>query len=196
MHFFEKEKFPRRIIVVIDSANLRHLNFHLGYYIDVLASSLANIPHILSLTITCENGPDNMWDTEVGFDLAKYLQAYIGGMVRGVGAFNTIGLPDTVSTTLTRQITSRHPASPLLFMYKALQDFACTHWMHTTCRSWEVEMEKRAPYYEARRAMERGDWDQFMHHREAWVKDIIKRGEMKRVPKGIYSKDQPKEESR
>jgi len=175
-HFFREKKLPRHLIVAFECSDLKYDEVIRRYNIEVLAKTLEHIPHIRSLAITCENAPKDMWDTKEGAELGGQLQAWLGGTVRGVRSMSTVGIPKSLSTALISQMMSHGPKSRLLLMYKAFEQYMRNLWFVSGC-SWDALHGDGAPLAQARRAMERGDWDGFLRHREVGVKELKDAGE-------------------
>jgi len=166
-HNYEKEKFPRRLVITIEGQDLENIERKL----DELAQMLQTIPRIYSLAISCENTPPDFWTTNAGIRLGEKLCVYLGGSIRRVRMVTTHNMPEEYATVLTYTLTSQTLTNGLIPMLRALRDYEVGLSMGGRTidgkrAAWKIDDSPGSHLDQASRAMERGDFEAFRYHRE------------------------------
>lgn len=172
-HNFEDEKLPRRLLITIECGDISERLVR--HDLDILAKRLQNIPLVYSVAISCENTPPGFWTTGIGIVLGNMLCTYLGGCVRRIHTVTTYNISEVYANVLLHDLTSSNPKRDnLLLVCRALMEYLQGLDMHgTTADGKMAEWPGRGEL--AYRAMERGDWKAFQHHREQemrWAEGI------------------------
>ena len=168
--YYEDVKFPRRLVVSIECSVVGTLA-PIPASIQAVATILSHLPRLQHLEIRCENVPRGLWATHQGVELGEQLQAYFGGSVRGAKSVAVIGVPEIYASVLERMMKGNESKNVLLSMYEAF----CNFRFHKAVFGnplIPVDYSADSPFNKARRAMERGDWEAFRHHREREIRGL------------------------
>lgn len=103
--------------------------------------------------------------------LDEMLCAYLGGSVRRVKMVTTHNIPEVYADVLVHDLTSYNPTSSLVLMLRALTKYVTGLWMRGQTidgkrARWKINHSRGNHLHQACRAMERGDFKAFQHHRK------------------------------